>query len=281
MKTILCLFAMMFCLARVDASVVRLDGDLTWNITVPQCQFRLRGDLQNLSGGSTGTIKLVLWATKLPFPSAGFNVGEYTFGQIPPSSQLSDFTVKTKSNLPFVNGEFYFTIAVVEYTVAGWRNVLLVPTGTRVLFNGNFVDQPKWIFPIAPVVAPPTSIVKGDVITLIQRATGDFNGFPLRWRERITLTANSSSKMKFASNSRDATVRYDYSVQKATLKSKKVSYGKLVLTSAERNNPTFRNTINLFFQGPDYGTYKSIVSGNLLGGTTLTSATTWGTFKLQ
>lgn len=281
MKTILCLVALMFCVARIDASILRLDGDLTWNVTVPQCKFKLKGGLQNLSSTSTGTIKLVLWATKAPYPSAGYNVGEYTFGQIPPSSQLSDFTVKTKSNLPEVNGTFYFTITVLEYTLAGWRNVLLVPTGTRALFNGNFVGQPKWLFPIAPVVAPPASIVTGDVIKLIERATGEFNKFPLGWQEKITLTAKSSNKIKFANNSRDATVRYDYSVQKTTYRNKKVSYGKLVLTSGERDNPIFKNTISLFFQGPDYGTYKSIVTGNLLGGTTFTSATTWGSFKLQ
>ena len=131
---------MMFCLARVDATVLRLEGDLTWNVTVPQCGFKLNGELQNLGSAGTGPIKLVLWATPAPYPSAGYNVGEYTLGQIPAGSQLSDFTVKTKSNLPFVNGTFYFTIAVVEYTLAGWRNVLLVPTGTRALYNGNFVD---------------------------------------------------------------------------------------------------------------------------------------------
>ena len=123
--------------------------------------------------------------------------------------------------------------------------------------------------------------VTGDVITLTERATGEFNKFPIGWREKITLTAKSSSKMKFAINSRDATVRYDYSVQKAILKNKKVSYGKLVLTYGDLDDLTFKDTINLFFQGPDYGTYKSIVAGNLLGGTTFNSATTWGSFKLQ
>jgi hypothetical protein len=281
MKTILCLVAMMFCLARVDASVLRLDGDLTWNVTVPQCQFRLKGGLQNLSSTSTGTIKLALWATKTPYPSAGYNVGEYTFGQIPPSSQLGDFTVKTKSTLPAANGIYYFTITVLEYTLAGWRNVLLVPAGTRAVFNGNFDGQPKWVFPIAPVVAPPPSIVTGDVIKLIERATGEFNKFPLVWQEKITLTANSSSKMKYATRYRDATARYDYSVQKVNLKGRKVSYGKLVLTNGERDNSTFKNTVSLFFLGANYGTYKSIVTGNLLGGTTFNSATTWGSFKLQ
>jgi len=280
MKTILCLVAMLFCVARIDASVLRLDGDLTWNVTVPQCEFKLKGDLQNLSAGGTGTIKLVLWATPAPYPSAGYNVGEYTFGQIPAGSQLSDFTVKTKSHLPFVNGTFYFTIAVVEYTVAGWRNVLLVPTGTQALYNGNFVGQAKWVFPIAPVVAPPASIVKGNVINLLERATGDFNQFPIGWREKITLTAKSSDKMKFANKSRDATVRYSYSVQTSTYRNKKVSSGKLILTYGDTDHPNFKDTLSLFFQGPNYGTYKSVVTGTLWGGTTLTAATTWGTFKL-
>jgi hypothetical protein len=189
--------------------------------------------------------------------------------------------VKTKSNLPFVNDTFYFTIAILEYTVAGWRNVLLVPTGTKALYNGNFVGQAKWVFPIAPVVEPPASIATGDVITMTERATGEFNQFPLGWREKITLTAKSSGKMKFANNSRDATVRSDYSVHTTILKSKKVWYGKLVLTYGDLNHLTFTDTVSLFFQGPNYGTYKSLVTGTLWSGTTFTSASTWGTFKLQ
>ena len=87
--------------------------------------------------------------------------------------------------------------------------------------------------------------------------------------------------MQFANNSRDTTVRYDYSVQKITLKGKKVSYAKLVLTYGDNDRPSFTDTVSLFFQGPDYGTYKSIVTGTLWGGTTFTAATTWGSFKRQ
>ncbi len=280
-KTALCLIAMMFCLARLDASVFGLNGDLTWNITEPQCDFRLKGDLKNLGGVGTGVIKLVLWATKAPYPSAGYNVAEITLGQLSTGEPYSDFTVKTKSHVPFINDTFYFTIAVVEYTGTMWRNVLLVPTGTKALFNGDFVEQEKWIFPIAPVVAPPESIGNGDVIKLLERATGEFNKFPLGWREQITLTATTSNKMDYVTKSRDATVRYEYSVNTAKYRNKKVSSGKLVLTAGDIDDPTFKNTISLFFQGPNYGTYKSVVSGTLWTGTILTSAGTWGTFKLQ
>lgn len=281
MKTVCCFIAMMLCLARIEASVFKLDGDLTWNITEPQCEFKLRGDLQNLSGASTGVIKLVLWATPAPFPSAGVIVGEFTLGQLYAGEQFTDFTVKTKAKVPSANGTLYFTIAVAEYTATGWRNVLAVPTGTQALYNGNFVNQAKWVFPIAPVVAPPASIMKGDVIQLLVRATGEFNKFPIGWREQITLSAKSSGKMEFATAPRDTNVSYRYSVQTSTYRNKKVSNGKLVLTSGDLDHPTFKDTISLFFQGPDYGTYESIVTGTLWSNTTLTAATTWGTFKLR
>lgn len=280
MKTIFCLVAIVFCLARIHASILKLNGDLTWNVTEPQCAFKLEGDIQNLSGVATGTIKLVLWATPNPYPSAGYIVGEYTFGQLPAGTQFSDFTVKTRARVPVANGSFYFTIAVVEYTSAGWRNVLLVPTGTKALYNGDFVKQAKWVMPFAPVVAPPPEIAKGDVINLLEQATGEFNKFPLGWREKIALTARRSGEMKFANNNRDATVDYNYSVQKTTLRNRRVAYGKLVLTFGGSDELTFKNSISLYFQGPNYGTYKSVVTGSLWSGT-LDSATTWGSFKLQ
>ena len=281
MKTVLFLVALMFCVARVDATVLRLEGDLTWNVTMPQCGFKLKGGLQNLSSVGSGPIKLVLWVTAAPYPSAGQIVGEFVLGSLPGNSQFTDFTVKTKAKLPFVNGDFHFTIAVVEYTAAGPRNVLLVPTGTRALYNGNFLDQPKWVVPKAPVIAPPASIGRGDLIKLNERATGDLNRFPVAWRDKIELNFWSPSKLSFSLRSRKSNVFYKYSVVTNSFKGKKVKSGKLVLTDDEDfDNVTFKDTINLFFQGPDYGTYKSTVTGYLWSGT-LGSSVTWGTFKLQ
>ncbi|MES2924370.1 MAG: hypothetical protein V4819_22655 [Verrucomicrobiota bacterium] len=280
MKTVLCLVAMMFCLARLDASILRLDGDLTWNVTEPQCEFKLKGELQNLNGVGTGVIKLVLWATAAPYPSAGTIVGEFPLGQLYANESFSDFIVKTKANVPFLNGTFYFTIAVVEYTPAlGWRNIMLVPTGTKALSNGDFVGQKKWIFPIAPVVAPPASIKKGNVITLVERATDERNAFPIGWRERVTLSVKGSSTMKFSNKSRDATIRYEYAVRKAEYRNKNVPFGKLVLS--DDDNDDFKRTVSLFFQGPDRGTYKSVIISSLWGGTTFSTTTTWGTFKFE
>lgn len=281
MKTILCLIAMMFCMARVDAAYLRLEGDLLWDVTMPQCSFKLDGELQNLSSAGTGPLKLVLWATATPFPAPGQIVGDFLLGSLPGNSKFTDFTVKTVAKLPFSTGSFYFTIAVVEYTTAGWRNVLLVPTGTRLLRNGNFVDQAKWTIPKAPVVDPPAVIGSGDLITLTERATADFNRFPLIWRTRIKLDFWSSSKLSFSVGSRKTNLFYKYSVVTESFNGKKVKSGKLVMTDdADLNNVSFKDTLNLFFQGPDYGTYKSTVTGYLWSGT-LGSSVTWGTFKLQ
>lgn len=279
-KTILFLVAMMFCLARTDASVLRLQGDLTWNVTEPQCGFKLKGELQNLGAVGTGPIKLVLWATATPYPAAGAIVGEFPLGQLPGNSQFTEFTVYTKANVPSINGDVHFTIAVVEYTTAGWRNVLLVPTGTQALANGNFVNQQKWVIPVAPVVAPPASLKKGSLITLTERATGEFNMFPVGWREKIELTAKSSTKMSYVNDPRKTTVSYNYSVVKAKLNGRSVMSGKIVMNHSGADDVTFKNPVSLFFQGPDYGTYKSTVTGYLWSGT-IGSAVTWGTFKLQ
>lgn len=279
MKTLLCLVAMLFCVSRMDAAVLKLNGSLEWNVTEPQCLFKLKGNLQNLSSVGTGTLKLVLWASSFPNSPSGVIVGDYTLGVLGGGMQFNDFTVRTPSNVPFINGSFYFTIAVVEFTTAGWRNVMLVPTGTKALYNGNFVGQKKWAIPATPVVAPPTSIVPGNIIALTEKATNELNAFPLGWQEKTTLTVNPGSRILFENTNRQATVNYSYSVVSSSLKGKTVSAGKLVMTRITGSNITFKDTITLFFHGPNSGTYKSVVTGSLWSGT-LGSSTTWGIFKL-
>jgi hypothetical protein len=279
MKTILCLVAMLLCVSRMDAAVLKLNGSLEWNVTEPQCLFKLKGNLQNLSSVGTGTLKLVLWASAIPNSPSGAIVGEYTLGVLGGGMQYNDFTVRTPSNVPFINGTFYFTIAVVEFTTAGWRNVMLVPTGTRALFNGNFVGQKKWTIPATPVVAPVAALLPGNIIALTEKATNELNAFPLGWQEKTTLTVNPGSRILFENTNRQAGVDYTYSVVTTSLKGKTVSAGKLVMTRTTGSSITFKNTTTLFFHSPNAGTYKTVVTGSLWSGT-LGSSTTWGSFKL-
>lgn len=282
MKSLLCLLAVVFCLARADAANLYLDGTLSYNVTEPQCEFRLKGKLQNLSAEGTGTLKLVLWATKELYPSPGYIVGEITLPALGGGLQFNDFTVKTKSDVPFENGTFYFTIAVVEFTAAGWRNQLLEPTGSRILVNGNFANQQQWAIPDTEVIPPPLPLAINDKIKLTQRATDELNAFPSGWRDKTNLTIKNGTELSYDYKSRTEKVSYTYSVVKTKMKgmSKKVWAGKLVMTTERNNQVTFKNTITLYYQGNKKGTYKSSVKGYLFDGE-LGKSVTWGKFKLK
>ena len=280
MKSLLSAIFIILCLAKVDAANLRLEGDLTWNVTEPQCGFRLKGTLENLNAEGTGTIKLVLWATKTPYPSPGEIVGEFTLGQLPGQYQFTDFTVRTKANLPFSNGDFYFTIAVVEFTTAGWRNQLLVPTGTRALYQGDFVDQKKWRLPRKPLFTPVSELNVGTTIKLVETATETFNRFPFSWRDRTNITVLGPDNVEVSNRSRTLTAPYKYFKKKRQFRGRKVAAGNLTLQSTGANDTTFKQEITLFFHRPNAGTYRSVVTGYLWSDS-FGSSTTWGSFILK
>ncbi len=282
MKTILCLLALMSCLAKVEAAFLNLNGTLSYNVTEPQCEFRLKGELQNLSAVGTGTLKLVLWATKELYPSPGYIVGEATLPALGGGLQFTNFTIKTKSDVPFENDTFYFTIAVVEFTAEGWKNQMLVPTGSRILINGNFADQQEWTVPDNEVIPPPLPLLQGDKFQLYQKATGELNEFPPGWRDQANIVIKSQKRLNYSLGSRKESVDYNYSVVKTRMKGmrNKVWAGKLVITTSQNNRITFKNTIFLYYQAKKKGTYKSVVKGYLFDGE-LSKSSTWGTFKLK
>ncbi|MEO5913000.1 MAG: hypothetical protein ABIS50_02125 [Luteolibacter sp.] len=282
MKTLLCLVALLFCAVRSEAAYpLFLNGELSWNITEPQAGFKLKGDIQNLSPVGTGPISLILWATKTPYPSQGVIVAHYPLPALPGGSQFSDFTVKTPSDVPAtLNGDYYFTIAVVEDVGGTAYNRLLVATGTKNLVNGVFTDQDKWTIPAKPIIDPPAKIKVGDIYTLSEKATGEFNRFPTAWQTEIKLTAQTKTKITFESENRKAAVSYTYAVVKTKLQGKNEWTGKLIMTYGAINNITFKDTVYLYFTGPYSGTYKSTVTGYLFAGD-YGKSVTWGTFKLK
>lgn len=275
MKTLLCVFALLFLVARIDAAVLELDGDLTWEITEPRCTFRLDGNLKSNTPGGSGTLRLVLWATSRPFPAPGFIVGEYTLGSIGNGFQFSDFTVQTVSKLPTISGKYYFTIAVAENTPEGWRNRLAVATGTKELEVGNFKGQKKWEHPDAAVTLPFAIIQTFDYITLRLKATGLLNLFPSDSQLKTTLNVESQTKLVAKNSFGKRTPTYEYKVVTATYLKKKVKAGRLTLeypSSAGHSKSTV--VLTLFFQGGPMGTYKSEETNS--SGTEVT----WGRFTM-
>ena len=225
MKTLVLLAMLSLSLVRLNAAAFALEGDLTWEITEPRCTFKLDGTLTNNTPGVSGTIKLVLWATQRPFPSPGVIVGETTLGTISGSDQFRDFKVRTVSKLPTISGPFYFTIAVAEYTVDGWRNRLAVATGTRELVAGNFKGQKKWALPTATVTQPFALFQSGDFITLKLKASSLLNLCPLESQLRTTLDVQSASKLVAKNANGKRTPTYQYKMATATYLKKKVPAG--------------------------------------------------------
>jgi hypothetical protein len=243
MKSLLCVIALVISLARIDAAFF-LDGDLTWEITEPRCTFELDGELLNTGPSDSGTLKLVLWATAVPYPAPGTN-----------------YKVRTTSDVPLISGDYHFTIAVAEYTTSGWRNVLLVPTGTKRLTSGDFTAQKKWSLPTAKVTAPPAKLLKGDVLRLTLKATDEMNLLPDDAQEVTTLTIKTNTKLDAKMPPDISKAVYTYTVKKNRFNGKKVKSGRLFADFQKVDDEAESNfTYTLFFQGPTSGTYKSIES---------------------
>lgn len=280
MKSLLGLLAMILCLGRLDAGSLALDGTLSWNVTEPECAFKLVGTMQNITGAETGTIRMVLWASRTTPPADTQIVGEYTLGQLPAGYQFTDFKVKIPPSLPTLDGAYNFTLGVLEFTTAGWRNQLLIPGGTRTLAGGHIVGQAKWKIPAKPVIDPPSRVRRGDTITLNSKATGLFNQFPSGWKEKTVLSAEADGAINISNSSRTAVVSYTYTVGNSKLKGKRRKTGKLILTFVTSGKTTYNDNVLLYFQSATSGTYKSVVTGSLWTGE-LDSSVTWGTFLFK
>ncbi|MEO5714712.1 MAG: hypothetical protein ABIT37_14590 [Luteolibacter sp.] len=278
MKTLLSALVMLFCLSRMDAAILNLNGDLTWEVTEPRLTFKMDGGLQNTSPAGTvsGTIKLVLWANKISSPS-GYLVGEYTLGQISGGYQFSDFTVSTPSKVPTVTGDYYFTIAVLEYTTVGWQNRLLVNTGTKKLSSGNFVTQLKWPLPTAKILAPLPVLLTGQQVKLTLKGSEFLNLFPADSQKVTNVLIDTPTKATVKHHPGKNAAKYTYKVTTAKYDGKKVQAANLYLDYS--NAPDYA-TVTLFFQGVTSGTYKSVAKIYPAGNPSYTE-TTWGKFSIK
>lgn len=253
------LLALLTCLAPLHAAILKLEGDLDWEITEPRCNFTLDGTIRNLSpsGTTSGTIKLVLWATERPFPAPGAVVGEYTLGQVGGGYQFSDFNVRTFSDVPEVTGAYYFTVTVLEYTTAGWRTLIAEPTGTRTLKDGDFIDQKKWKIPTLPVTPPPATLQRGDFLTLTTKATVELNQLPTASQSRATIDVRTRSKAILRDPAKRSG-KYTYVSGKTRLNKKKARSGRINLDlPAKGVRPARKIAVTLWFHQANSGIYRS------------------------
>ena len=274
MKNLLRVLLAVLFLPSLHAASIQISGTLTWKITQPDCTFKLDGSIANYSqsGTTSGTLKMVLWATPAQFPSKGYAIAEHTMGQLAGGYQFKNFTKKVSVDMPKITGNYYFAISILEYTYSGWLNRAYVTSGRKQLDNGEFVTGIKWPVPLATVIAPPAKLLIDDVLVLTPRADAELDGITPGTRAKTTITIAKKGKAEVEFGSEDWDSSRTYTVGKSNLRELKVPVGKLYLDPEGR---TGSSTITLFFQTPTSGTYRAIEENSDGGGTY------WGLFKYK
>lgn len=265
MKAFVLALAALCSIATAQTTPLIIDGEASWKIAKPDCTFRMDGTIQNPgpNGTASGTLKLVLWATALPFPSQGHVVSELNLGSLPGGYEIGDFSRKAPVNMPASTGDFHFTVALLEYTVMGWRTRDYFATGKRAIKNGDFVTGSKWVAPSKKPADPPSRLAPGDVLTLNVRSNSNMDGITPGTEAPFVITAKSGGKAQLKFGSKKATAPFTYTTGKGTLNGVNFKTGKLTLDKS--------TNITLFFHGPHTGVYRQNAP----------SRTTWGIFRFD
>lgn len=274
MKTLLRMMALALCMTCADAAVINISGTLTWKVTQPDCTFKLDGAIQNLSstGTSSGSLKMVLWATPTQFPSRGYAVAEFNMGPVGGGYQIDSFKEKVGVFIPKITGSYYFTIAILEYTTSGWLNRDFVTTGRKRLDNGEFVTGSKWVVPNNPVIDPPEKLKTKQRVVLTVKADEDLDLISSGTHAKTSVTIQKNGKARVVTGSEEEDYTYLYNIGKSTIYGNKVHTGRLYL---DPEDITGSSTVTLYFHSPTSGVYKNIEE-NPDGG-----STTWGLFILK
>ncbi len=253
-------------LASAQATVLRLDGTPTWSITKPKCTLELVGSIRNLNSFPSGSVKIVLFADLVPFPSKARVVAEADLGQIPGYGEIDDFKRKVNATLPTTNGDYYFTLAVLEYTLAGWQTRAYVATGQKTLKNGDFLAGYKWRIPNRTVIAPPAGLIKGDRLKLTVKSNFDLDAITPGTESRKTVRIEGVSSTSVSYGGKNYDTKYEYLVAKQPINGVKRPAGNLTLAKSGIHQQA---AITLFFHSATGGVYRQAAEGRV----------TWGVFS--
>lgn len=279
MRNLLIAFSAVLIAATATAANIRISGSPTWKINNSECTFRLVGSVQNLTLSNTysGSLKMLLWATAFPFPSQGAVIAEHPLGTLYSGQEIGSFTATVPATVPKLTGNFYFTIAVLEFTDLGWATRDFVPVGQWQLEGGEFVTGTMWTLPNLPVVAPPKKFTMGNRVITTLKATQNLSLIPLDFQTRTNIRGSTGGTVNVTVNGNVTPAKRRYSVRRAIYYDQRVKVGNLRLdyAAAAGINVPWHTTYTLFFHTKKSGTYRSVeVLPN--GG-----RTTWGSFSFN
>lgn len=280
MKTLLALCALLvMSLPAAADSIIRIVPTPKWRITPPVCQFTVNGPIQNLSPAGTvsGTLKLVLYMSPTKFPAPGATpVAEHTLGQLGGQYQFDKVNAKVAANVPKLTGDFYFTVAVVEYTNAGWRVRAFVDTGLRKVKNGVFVTGKKWVIPKDTVLPPPAKLRNGTRFTFTTKATELLDQIAPPAQTTTEVAIQKGRNCRYTSPVGKTKAKYTYKPGRAKVRGVPVDIGKLKVDFAAASGSTSQteSQFTLYFVTANAGYYKRT---DIAGSGRLVA---WGTFKM-
>lgn len=280
MRSLLALCALLTFLLPAHAdSIIRIVGTPTWQITGPVCRFKVDGPIQNLSpvGTGSGTLKLVLFISKTPYPATGSQVSELELGQLAGQTQFNKAAGKSLAVVPKVTGEYYFTVMVAEYTFTGWRVRAYLDTGKRKLKNGVFVTGTKWVLPKGPVLPPPGSLVNGDFIKFREKAMENMDMISPSSQLKTMVEFQKNKNCRVTEVGEQVKVTYSYKTAIVTSDGKISNVGKLTVDFSSLTNSNFQTESQyiLYFTTGLSGYYKRT---DLAG---IGRKVTWGVFSLN
>lgn len=261
MKSLLALCALIasFIPAQAD-SIIRMVGTPSWKITPPACRFKVDGPIQNLSpvGTASGTLKLVLFISKAPYPSAGSQVSELELGQLAGQTQFNKAAGKSLAYVPKVTGTYYFSVLVAEYTLSGWRVRAYADTGKYKLKDGVFVTGTKWTVPKGPVLPPPGRLVNGDFIDFKEKATESFDMIAPMAQTRTRVQILKGKNCRVSTVGEQVKVTYSYGTGIVRSNGKRSDVGELTVDFSNLTDSIYQTESQyvLYFTTGLSGYYK-------------------------
>lgn len=252
-------------------------GTPTWKVTPPVCRFKVDGPIQNLSPYGSGTLKLVLFISKAPYPSAGSQVSELTLGQLAGQTQFDKAVGKELAYVPKVTGTFYFSVLVAEYTLSGWRVRAYADTGKYKLKDGVFITGTKWRAPKGPVLPPPGRMVNGDFIDFKEKATESYDLIAPMAQSRTRVQFLKGKNCRVTAAGEQVKVTYDYDTDVVMTNAKVSDVGKLTVDFSDLTDSIYQTESQyvLYYTSGLSGYYKRTD----LAGTG--RRVTWGLFSLN
>ncbi len=268
MKTLVSAITAIFLIASSHAAV-RISGTAACKISKPDCIFTVNGAIRNTNqpGTSSGSLRLVLWATQTPFPSRGEIIALCDLGTLSAGYQIENFRRKVRADTRKLNGNYHFTVALLEYTMAGWQTRDFEAIGRKALENGDFVTGTKWAQPTRKPAPPPTRLRKGNKLKLNLRANANLNGITPGTESTLVLGINTAIRLNRTFGSQSSKARYSWTTGKSTVNGMRYKVGKLTINPPSQ--PATR--ITLYFNGPHTGFYRQTTAGRI----------TWGIFRFD